>query len=115
MTLVNSPRLNLLVAVGLTAGVFYFGSHPSTAGILSPTGHTWLHVASFALIALFYGRGLPRLHLLFVALLVTLIGAALELYQLTSPGHYAEWDDILANGAGAICGALLSRFLVIPL
>jgi hypothetical protein len=39
----------------------------------------------------------------------------LELSQLIAPssGHYAELDDILVDAAGALCGALVCRFVII--
>lgn len=111
MGLVNSPKINLLIAMVLTIVLFILGGHPSTAGMFSSTGHDAAHLGAFALMALFYARGLPRLHWLVVALLVVAIGGAHELFQLTTRAHDAELDDFLLNSAGAFLGTTSYRLL----
>jgi VanZ family protein len=107
----KSPRANLFLAIGSTVALFYLGAHPLTAGLFSSFGYTAAHFASFGILAFFFARALPRAHLVLIGLFVAAIGGLLEVYQeLTSSGHYAELGDVLADSAGALSGAVLSRF-----
>jgi glycopeptide antibiotics resistance protein len=40
-----------------------------------------------------------------------LLGAALEIGQLFSPGRSCDWHDLLANVCGILAGAALVRIL----
>jgi len=49
----------------------------------------------------------PVLAAIGVALVATIYGGGLELYQSTLPTRYASWEDGMVNFAGAISGVVL--------
>jgi VanZ family protein len=73
------------------------------------------HVIAFAIMQLLAFRALGflrpettrRSHAWLAALAATLLGVALEIYQLGLPHRSAELADVVADGLGAGLGALL--------
>ena len=71
------------------------------------------HFTAYAVLA-----ALPSLHRFrcrigaaMVLLFLFLLGAALELGQLFSPGRTCDWQDLLANSCGILAGLALVRIL----
>lgn len=68
-----------------------------------------LHFLAFAGLVLPVAATAPR-HAWTAAVLATAYGGAMELIQ-PSFGRGAEWADLLADGLGALAGAMLGRWL----
>lgn len=74
-----------------------------------------VHFALFAVLAALLGRwgrsaGFAR-PLLLAVLLATAYGAGTEALQTVVPGRSAEWLDLVADGVGALAGAVaIGRF-----
>lgn len=72
-----------------------------------------LHFASYFVLTVWfsglYGR---RAHYLLIAVIVAVLGAALDVMQSATATRYYEFFDILANAAGALVGLALSIFLL---
>jgi VanZ family protein len=101
-------RYFLLAALLLTGLLFVGGGHPGTV-IASEVWHDLAHVAALAAIAFAYSRGLPRLHWLWIVVLVAVLGGVHELSQKLTSAHDAELDDVLLDALGALLGAASAR------
>ena len=113
MTLV----LRLIWLIGLAA-VIVGSPAPAQSGVmhlidLGGINDKVEHFTAYAVLA-----ALPSLHRFrcrigaaMVLLFLFLLGAALELGQLFSPGRTCDWQDLLANSCGILAGLALVRIL----
>ena len=70
------------------------------------------HFTAYAVLAALPALGRFRCRRLGTTLVfLFLLGAALEIGQLFSPGRSCDWHDLLANGCGILAGLSLVRIL----
>lgn len=107
--------LAALLVLMLAIGLLTLGRTPLAVGLLATPWDKLAHLTVFALVAalLLVSFGSHRIAGAVLALLVTgAIAAADEVQQLFLPGRSADWEDLLADLAGAIIGLLLSRMFI---
>ena len=101
----------LLCALALTVGLFLIGGRPGAGAVFKGHMHWIAHFLTYAVIAVSYAKGLPRVAVIWIACLVAGIGGLHELYEISSHSHGFEFNDFLVNSLGAFAGALASRFV----
>jgi VanZ family protein len=115
----GSFQNDVLPALAWTAIVFVLGGipNPGPPTPLEFPSDKLEHAAAFAILQILALRALryelpaswPRAMPWIAALASTLIGGALELYQLTVPNRSAELMDLVADAIGAAMAALLMQ------
>jgi len=74
----------------------------------SPLNDKGLHFSAYLVLALLPVAGFERRRLgVVTGALMVLLGLALEGGQSFSPGRHVEFNDLVANGTGVLCGILL--------
>lgn len=101
----------MLLVLGIIFSLFFLGAQPVAVNLIIPTPWDKLvHGAIFTLLTCGIGlaSGLQGWRMLAVAVAgALLIGVLDEWHQLYLPGRQAGWDDLLADAAGSVTGAVL--------
>lgn len=108
----NKINNNLYLAFALAAsiGIFFVAGRPPISDALNGSGLHWIaHIATYAVLAACYGKGLPRIPAILIGGLVVAIGGLHELYEVIRYGIDFEFHDVFYDGVGAAIGALLAR------
>jgi VanZ family protein len=97
----------------MLVGVVIGSLLPTSSTILrlmsrAPLGDKGLHFSAYLVLALLPVVGFERRRLgVVTGALMVLLGLALEGGQSFSPGRQVEFNDVVANGVGVLCGILL--------
>ena len=104
------PRTWRLLLVVVLLAVSYLAVTPAPPRQANLGWDKLNHFAAFFVIGVLACRAYPgnlnRMATILLALLT--YGAAIEIIQIYVPGRSAEWFDLLADGVGSLCGALLA-------
>jgi len=116
MMLFLNKRLYLFCALMMSIAIFFVAGRPAVGEVLNGSGLHWIaHIATYAVLAACYGKGLPRAPALLIGGLVVAIGGLHELYEVIRYGIDFEFHDVFYDGVGAFIGALLVRYgFVLP-
>jgi len=108
MSNIKSDHFYLSCALALTIALFLVGGQQWAGSVFIGQTHWIAHFFAYALIAIMYVKGLPRVAVFLIGVLVTGIGGLHEVYEISSHGHPFEFNDFLVNSLGAFTGALLT-------
>jgi len=91
--------------------LFTVGSLPAAGQAFPGIMHWVAHLSAFALIALSFGLGWPRMQATHIAVIVAAIGVFHELTEIITHSHAFETQDAVINSIGALIGvAILGGF-----
>ena len=99
-----------LLVAAIFFGLMVGGAQPVAVGLIPSPWDKLAHASLFAVLAACIGlasglRGSRTI--LFAFLSALLIGVLDEWHQAFLPGRQAGWDDLVADAAGSLIGALL--------
>jgi len=100
-------RAYLAAAFLYMAAIFALSSLPGSEVGIPPPWDKLAHFSEYALLGFLLGRGTGNAPLAFA--LAALYGVSDEVHQAFVPGREASALDWLADAAGALIGAFLSR------
>jgi VanZ family protein len=112
------PLVPQIASVAWGASILWFclASRPPEIGYEVLSWDKFQHAAAFGILALLFGWGLvgcfrsPSRRWLLSFLLVLLYGALVEIAQeLLTVSRSAEWNDVVADAAGAAAACLVGR------
>lgn len=105
----------LIFAVAASVAIFFVAGQPPISGVLNGTGLHWIaHIATYAILAACYAKGLPRIPVLLIVALTAVIGGLHELYEVGKYDIDFEFHDLFYDTLGALIGAALVRHLAVP-
>lgn len=102
----------VLLAAGILLGLFGLGAQPVAVGLVPVPWDKVAHGLVFAVLAAAMGlaSGLRGWRMVLLAVgAALLIGALDEWHQMFLPGRQAGLDDLAADVAGGLAGALVLR------
>lgn len=103
------PRLiSLCAALCIVFSIFYVGAKPEAAGLFKPPWDKVAHFVTYGAIAALLWHGLPKLSPLWLVLVVTAVGIADEIHQISLPGRFPGLDDLSVD---IIAAVLVAGFL----
>ena len=106
----HGRAITALLVVGILFGLFVGGAQPVAVGLIPSPWDKLAHAGLFAVLAACIGlasglRGGRVVLLAFAGAL--LVGSLDEWHQVFLPGRQAGWDDLAADAAGSLIGAVL--------
>ncbi|MBK8401174.1 MAG: VanZ family protein [Propionivibrio sp.] len=106
----HGRAITALLVVGILFGLFVGGAQPVAVGLIPSPWDKLAHASLFAVLAACIGlasglRGGRVVLLAFAGAL--LVGSLDEWHQVFLPGRQAGWDDLAADAAGSLIGAVL--------